>query len=427
MTNETLSSYNRDQNQASSTEEKQFQTVISLQDALDIFFQDESLNDFKCEKCENKEEVVIKRKFVKLPRILILHLKRYQFQDINANQSSTDQSAEPDQQVKTKQPQYRLYKNDSYVKIPRFLTLKFLTAEKPVLQLPKPIPANLYNPARVMKPNLTDDQLNFNTISLNSDNLLSANTSLDKTQKLPLKPQSNNISNTNGKSTRQPLGASKTALNKIDENSIKNAGNYTSKPRAAKKLDTNYGDNSLPDISLLNTEKYNVQSYMIEDMNEEEQLEKAIQMSMSDDKLCTNNIIRYENEVLKANCNEANYKYNKAIKSNDISSDELPSLTFEENSLSKNDKAFQASAKYLDGVNDAPWDISNAENENDVDSENNFDVKKNANMKTYERRGRFYFFFNYRIKLISNSLFINVIWHISEYTFFFVNYFFIKY
>ena len=48
-------------------------------------------------------------------------------------------------------------------------------------------------------------------------------------------------------------------------------------------------------------------------------------------------------------------------------------------------------AKFLDGVNDAQWDISNTENDNDVDSENNFDVKKNTNMKTYERRGRFFF------------------------------------
>jgi hypothetical protein len=247
-----------------------------------------------------------------------------------------------------------------------------------------------------MKHTLTDDQLNFNMFSLNSDNLLTTNTSLDKTQKLPLKLQSNNISNTNGKATRQPLSTSKTALNKIDENLIKNAGNYTSKPRAAKKLDTNYVDNTLPDISLLNTEKYNAQSYMIEDMNEEEQFQKAIQMSMNDDKLCA---IRYENEVLKANCNEANHKYNKAIQGNDISSDELPSLNLDDNSLSKSSFSkldsskndFQATSmpKFLDGVNDAPWET---ENDNDVDSENNFDVKKNTNMKTYERRGRFCFY-----------------------------------
>lgn len=54
---------------------------LTLQNTLEIFFQDEHLNDFKCEKCENIG-VCIKRKIVKLPRVLILHLKRYQFQEI---------------------------------------------------------------------------------------------------------------------------------------------------------------------------------------------------------------------------------------------------------------------------------------------------------------------------------------------------------
>lgn len=55
-------------------------TGITLQETLDIFFRDEHLDDFKCEKCESLE-VFIQRKLVKLPRVLILHLKRYQFQE----------------------------------------------------------------------------------------------------------------------------------------------------------------------------------------------------------------------------------------------------------------------------------------------------------------------------------------------------------
>lgn len=80
---------------------------ISLQDTLDIFFQDEHLDDFKCETCQTIEQVTIRRKFAKLPRILILHLKRYQFQESDS--------------------EFKLVKNDSSLKIPQYLKLNSLT------------------------------------------------------------------------------------------------------------------------------------------------------------------------------------------------------------------------------------------------------------------------------------------------------------
>ncbi|XP_018091230.1 ubiquitin carboxyl-terminal hydrolase 37 isoform X3 [Xenopus laevis] len=49
----------------------------SIQDSLDLFFRLEDL-DYACEKCSGKSATVM-HKFSRLPRILILHLKRYSF------------------------------------------------------------------------------------------------------------------------------------------------------------------------------------------------------------------------------------------------------------------------------------------------------------------------------------------------------------
>ncbi|XP_056409042.1 ubiquitin carboxyl-terminal hydrolase 37 [Hyla sarda] len=49
----------------------------SIQDSLDLFFRKEDV-EYSCEKCSGKSAVVI-HKFSRLPRVLILHLKRYCF------------------------------------------------------------------------------------------------------------------------------------------------------------------------------------------------------------------------------------------------------------------------------------------------------------------------------------------------------------
>ncbi|KAM3916782.1 ubiquitin carboxyl-terminal hydrolase 37 isoform 2-T2 [Leptodactylus fuscus] len=49
----------------------------SIQDSIDLFFRKEDL-EYSCEKCNGKSAMVI-HKFSKLPRVLILHLKRYSF------------------------------------------------------------------------------------------------------------------------------------------------------------------------------------------------------------------------------------------------------------------------------------------------------------------------------------------------------------
>ncbi|XP_018408084.1 PREDICTED: ubiquitin carboxyl-terminal hydrolase 37 [Nanorana parkeri] len=49
----------------------------SIQDSLDLFFRMEDL-EYSCEKCNGKSATVI-HKFSRLPKVLILHLKRYSF------------------------------------------------------------------------------------------------------------------------------------------------------------------------------------------------------------------------------------------------------------------------------------------------------------------------------------------------------------
>jgi uncharacterized UBP type Zn finger protein len=116
---------------------------ISVQDTLNLFFQDEILKDFKCENCKNSGEAIIKRKFNILPRILILHLKRYQFQLINQNLNKSNYNEYPDN--------FRLYKNDSTVKISKFLNLKFLTDYKTKEYIPKVISDNFESKTEIFK------------------------------------------------------------------------------------------------------------------------------------------------------------------------------------------------------------------------------------------------------------------------------------
>lgn len=56
---------------------KKLSPLRSIQDSLDLFFRKEDL-EYSCEKCNGKSAVVM-HKFSRLPRVLILHLKRYSF------------------------------------------------------------------------------------------------------------------------------------------------------------------------------------------------------------------------------------------------------------------------------------------------------------------------------------------------------------
>lgn len=75
------------------------------------------MSDFKCELCNRMGSTTIQKHLTKLPRILVLHLKRYKFKS----------------SVSCHENNLRLIKNDSEIKIPIFLTLNTLasTVAKP--------------------------------------------------------------------------------------------------------------------------------------------------------------------------------------------------------------------------------------------------------------------------------------------------------
>ncbi|CAF0909838.1 unnamed protein product [Brachionus calyciflorus] len=130
------------------------QKELSIQNALDIFFKDELLTDFKCEKCNTRGENLIKRKFVRLPRVLILHLKRYQFKEvveeipktefntINDDLGLFDDDHKPNESPTKNEKivSFKLVKNESSVLIPCHLNLNhLLTTNTKELKLPLPV------------------------------------------------------------------------------------------------------------------------------------------------------------------------------------------------------------------------------------------------------------------------------------------------
>lgn len=127
---------------------------LDLQKTLELFFQDEHLNDFKCEKCNSIEEVCIQRKFKKMPRILILHLKRYQFKEIQienemeaifndldpksptAPLTEEDTNLPAETKTTTKEIRYKLVKSDQSVQIPKYIDIESFVCQQSNLQLP---------------------------------------------------------------------------------------------------------------------------------------------------------------------------------------------------------------------------------------------------------------------------------------------------
>lgn len=120
-----------------------FFSRLSIQDALDIFFKDELLTDFKCEKCNTKGENLIKRKFVRLPRVLILHLKRYQFKEVIEEKpiiiNNDDIDLDEPRPAETKIVSYKLIKNESSILIPHYLNLSHLITSSKDLKQPIPV------------------------------------------------------------------------------------------------------------------------------------------------------------------------------------------------------------------------------------------------------------------------------------------------
>lgn len=141
---------------------------------MDIFFQDEVLNDFKCEKCSTRGHHLIKRKFIRLPRVLILHLKRYQFKEV-IEENSIDEILNEDRSNLAKVVSFKLVKNESSILIPRYLELKHLITSNDN-DLKKPCAVEI---------DILESSLKIDTTPLSITPLKSQNKNLQKTPNRP--------------------------------------------------------------------------------------------------------------------------------------------------------------------------------------------------------------------------------------------------
>lgn len=222
---------------------------ISIQNALDKDFQTEYLNDFKCEQCASVQEVVIKRTLTKLPRILILYLKRYQCVEVSlttAQQTSTtdtdiDQqlladpfellpttdstapNTDPNQTSKQAQKSFRLVKNDSPIEITRELTLKAHLNEQ--FERPKELKKSELGRMR--------------SRSVDSDTHQQPQTTTT-TRSSRKRPQPPNLERFPPLIDISASPAKKTPLGKVDENKNRSAFSpmFSAKKKLADKLET---------------------------------------------------------------------------------------------------------------------------------------------------------------------------------------------
>jgi ubiquitin carboxyl-terminal hydrolase 26/29/37 len=180
-------------------EKEEEEICISLQDALDIFFNDETISDFSCQNCSSRQDIVIQRKFSRLPRILILHLKRYDY--VTTTTTTTSQDTQ---------------KNASFIHIPRYLTLQFLlTQETGQLKLPKKIPNNISmtTPCKSQSKSKSQSQVApIRVLTLFKETLTP--------KKAPLQTSSinvyNNNNNNNNNKRVQDISPTKSLLDKYD-------------------------------------------------------------------------------------------------------------------------------------------------------------------------------------------------------------------
>ena len=275
----------------------------SIQHALNDFFKNEILTDFKCEKCQEIKEVLIKRKFTKLPRVLILHLKRYQFHEKTnsagaCSSSSAEQLYNQEEKSESTGPSYRLIKNESIIKIPRYLSLHNLLTDSESLKLPKRIDKKLFSEfsSKRLVDSYSESNPNSNSTPFGSRFSNSSNFSsgakkqlfvgnASKSNVLSKRDENVNIRNSNGNQNLQPTKLPNIDLVKGLTNSLSPLGkNY----KIPQKKKTDYtvmteDDEELPTLDIQepfdDKHGYNLSDFSKKDMTEEQQLKLALEQS----------------------------------------------------------------------------------------------------------------------------------------------------
>lgn len=59
--------------------EQKRENGIGLDECLDLFVKEDTVDDFQCDNCDEKSESKIQVQITRLPEILIIHLKRFDF------------------------------------------------------------------------------------------------------------------------------------------------------------------------------------------------------------------------------------------------------------------------------------------------------------------------------------------------------------
>ena len=358
---------------------------LSLQDTLDFFFRDEPIDDFKCEKCD-RVQVHINRKFNKLPRVLILYLKRHQ-NEFGTFETESD-IFELDQSSKS----YKLTKNDCEIKIPKYLTLKYLTCNTSQLQLPKQLSQSLDN-EKWKKKLLYDDTR--------------PETSLPP-YKIPLKEQKpNNLGlsqcdqllkskhnvTENNETTAKPVVYKSSSVLKSPL-VVSKPGPLMSKPEMARPSYSSFGDfDELPDLLPSNDVEldFDPKHFRIENMTDEEQLKIALELSLNAEK--TGNEITYGEKL------EQKVQTNTALKPRQVLSENgsnMRALKSDQENRLKNRTPKQNenfNFGYLDGACDPLGSFSDLEfDENKNESDKDSDIINNEFSRGPRKRNYFTLF-----------------------------------
>ena len=59
--------------------EQKRENGIDLDECLDLFVKEDTIDDFQCDNCDEKSEAKLQVQITRLPEILIIHLKRFDF------------------------------------------------------------------------------------------------------------------------------------------------------------------------------------------------------------------------------------------------------------------------------------------------------------------------------------------------------------
>ncbi|CAH1790003.1 unnamed protein product [Owenia fusiformis] len=220
----------------------------SLQDALERFFQSEDL-EYKCEECK-ATQARVSHNFLTLPRILILHLKRYNYNSIKAGQKKIGRE----------------------IGIPRYISLQYHC----VRDVQEPQPLNI---------RAEESICNYNNVSLNSS--VSSDTPRRQLQ-YPETAKSILSSNTNGAELEKSDDLEQGIWASEQEHKKQEADRLREEEDIARAIEMSQMETpaSIPSHEAKSTDECDGIPFSLEgklaEMSEEDQIKLALEQSMQE-------------------------------------------------------------------------------------------------------------------------------------------------